>query len=107
MNRVKETCDGCVMLTNGACRSRYECDGKEKDFIPLFPDCIFDPKYVIPHSCEQKDEDLYDFDNIVRAISHVKATGKEAEVYDVVIITKEEYNRLKEAEKISKNSILK
>ena len=50
----------------------------------------------------QYDKDLSDFDQIARSISHVKATGKEDEVYDVVIMTKEEYERLKEAEKIPK-----
>lgn len=105
MNRVKESCEGCVMLTNGACRNLYECNGEKKEFIPLFPDCIFDPKYIIPHSCEQKDKDLSDFDNIARSISHVKATGREAEIYDVVIMTKEEYKRLKEVEKISQKSV--
>lgn len=99
MNQVKETCEGCVVLTDGACRNRYECNGEKKNFIPLFPDCIFDPKYVIPNSSEQKDKDISDFDKIERAISYVKETGKETEVYDVVIITKEEYNRLKEVER--------
>ena len=73
----------------------FGCDGYYKDLWR----CALNE---LERRFVQYDKDLSDFDNIARSISHVNATGKEAEVYDVVIITKKEYERLKQAEKIPK-----